>query len=620
MPLAYPPARRIRLAGHGERLRYDSPLPLRKEHAPRSEIAAAGTRPHARTAPAFLAHVGKLIVVPCACYFVLFALLTFPRILQISTDFLCDPRDGLLNVWGMWWIDNAISNLHQSPWHTRFLTYPLDVSLHGSSLNPVNGLLALPLLHVLDLRTVANLTMVTSFILSGLTSFLLAYHTTNSYFGSLVGGFIFAFSPYRFARAQGHLNLLTTQWLPVFFTFWMGLLRHPCVRTGLFAAGALFLVCLSDYYYLTYAVIGAAVLALFFAIHEHRPFFIIDRSHLGAVSTFAAGSILTTGLLVRSFIVHNRVDPFTGRHNPYGYSLDPLGLVIPGGLWRFGDLTRWYWSTLPVNTVETSVAIGVSVLALVGYAARSLRREHASTLGPWFAMFAVFLLLACGPALHIWGLPLPHIPLPYLLLMKWFPMFAILAPERMIMVVSLAAAIICAAGIERLRSGGRDARALLGLFLVVLLAEYLPAPIPATTVPFTDYPQILRDDPRPGALLDVTELPPLAGRALYYQTIHQRPMTFVGRGGSLRCPVSAVRHEHHVRSLATAGNYRELRDRYGVLYVLSDRDLRLRATYRSVLLPQLSRRGRLYDLSTIEDGSLAQTRRAQDPDFGPGVP
>jgi hypothetical protein len=240
------------------------------------------------------------------------------------------------------------------------------------------------------------------------------------------------------------------------------------------------------------------------------------------------------------------------------------------------------------------------VLSLACFTWWHLQRDEVLRVGPWFAMFAVFLLLACGPSLHVWGLSLPRIPLPYLALMKAFPMFAILIPERMIVIVSLASAIICAAGIKRLQTAGREARALLGLFLVVLLAEYLPAPIPATTVPFTDYPQILRDDPRPGALLDVTELPPLAGRALIYQTIHERPMTFVGRGGSLRGPVSMRRHARLIRALVQAGSYRELRDRYGVLYVLSERDLGLRAAYRSVLLPQLHRRGRLYDLSTLE--------------------
>ena len=68
-----------------------------------------------------------------------------------------------------------------------------------------------------------------------------------------------------------------------------------------------------------------------------------------------------------------------GAHPPKEFSLDLLAPVIPGGHWRFADLTQPFWSRLPGNIHESSVHVGVSVIGLAGYT--WIRRRRVPGIG-----------------------------------------------------------------------------------------------------------------------------------------------------------------------------------------------------------------------------------------------
>ncbi|MCI0528739.1 MAG: hypothetical protein L0Y56_14975, partial [Nitrospira sp.] len=171
--------------------------------------------------------VAKMGVLPILFYFIFFCSLTYPLILSFSTHLFADQGDGLQNVWNLWWVNKAVTQLHQSPWHTSYLHYPHGASLLGHTLNPLNGFLGIGLLKFLTLFEVYNVLVVFAFVVSGWTAFLLAYHFTHSYGSSLIAGYIFTFSNYHFAHAQGHLNLESLEWLPLFVLCWYKLMTKP---------------------------------------------------------------------------------------------------------------------------------------------------------------------------------------------------------------------------------------------------------------------------------------------------------------------------------------------------------------------------------------------------------
>src|SRR6266849_4159890 len=95
--------------------------------------------------------VAKMGMFPAFFYFICFCLLTYPLIGQFSSHFFADKWDGLQNVWNLWWVNKAVTELHQSPWQTSYLHYPFGVSLVQHTLNPFNGLLGILLLKFLQL-------------------------------------------------------------------------------------------------------------------------------------------------------------------------------------------------------------------------------------------------------------------------------------------------------------------------------------------------------------------------------------------------------------------------------------------------------------------------------------
>ncbi|HYV09319.1 MAG TPA: hypothetical protein VE980_00200, partial [Pyrinomonadaceae bacterium] len=162
----------------------------------------------------------QLFVIPLLFYFACFYLLTFPQLHQFSTHYFTDEGDGLGNIWNLWWTNKAITELHQYPWHTTFLYYPYGTSLLSHTLNPFNGLLAIVLLRLMTQVQAHNFIVVFAFVVSGVTAFFLAREFTKSFAACLIAGFIFTFSEYHFSHAQGHLNLLSMEWIPLFVLCW----------------------------------------------------------------------------------------------------------------------------------------------------------------------------------------------------------------------------------------------------------------------------------------------------------------------------------------------------------------------------------------------------------------
>jgi hypothetical protein len=187
-----------------------------------------------------LGRVWTVVLCPLLVYCLVFTVFTFPVIKLFSSHFFADTRDGLQNVWNIWWVNKSVTELHQLPWHTHLLHYPYGISLLPQTLNPFNGFMAIPLLRIMSLEQVYNLIVIFSFIVGGLTAFLLAYRFTAAYWPSIVAGFIFTFSNFHFAHAQGHLQLVSLEWIPLFVLLWYSLLETPRIWTGVGASAALF--------------------------------------------------------------------------------------------------------------------------------------------------------------------------------------------------------------------------------------------------------------------------------------------------------------------------------------------------------------------------------------------
>ncbi|HTP29169.1 MAG TPA: hypothetical protein VMK12_26345 [Anaeromyxobacteraceae bacterium] len=495
-------------------------------------------------------------------YFAAFALLTYPAICDFSARFFVDRGDGFQNIWNIWWLSKAVRT-GVNPWFTPYLHYPSGTTLVAHTLNPFNGFIAIPLVPFVGMVRAVNAIVVFSFVAGGVTACTLAYRITGDALASFVAGFVFTFCNYHFAHAEGHLNLVSLEWIPLFLLSFWELLERPSSLKGLGAAFALGLVALCDYYYLLYCVLSGAILLVVRFAPRRAWTALAHRHHLQTLAIFAAASCVFVVPLVWGVLALSRHETLIGAHDPLEFSMDLLSPVVPGGHWRFARLTASFWSRLPGNIHESSVDQGISVLALAGIALWR-RPADARAWLPWAAITSVFALLSFGPRLQVAG-RMSQIPMPYAALAHVLPPLRLSGcPVRMAVMVSLGLGILAGQGLRcMLRRGASLGAIAVGVGLAALLVvEYLPAPIPRTSPQVPGFVAALRDAPKSGGLIDVgAAMGPTA--ALYYQTIHEIPMV---SGYLSRVPKSVADSTAALERIAKQGRSRELCERYGIRY------------------------------------------------------
>ena len=100
------------------------------------------------------------------------------------------------------------------------------------------------------------------------------------------------------------------------------------------------------------------------------------------------------------------------------------------------------------------------------------------------------------------------------------------------------------------------------LLLAILLVEYLPKPLPASQPPVPPYVRFLKTLPDEGRIIDMVSRPT---RALYFQTIHEKPVAF---GYVARIPTSVREEERTVKRHVRDKDYRTLFCDYHFKYLV----------------------------------------------------
>jgi hypothetical protein len=496
-----------------------------------------------------------------------------------SSHFYTDAGDGLQNVWNLWWVNHAVCRLGTSPWFTDFLHAPDGTSLLGHTLNPFNGFAGIALQLFLSLVQTYNTILVFSFVMGGMTAFWLCRELTGSFAGSMIGGAVFTFSNFHFMHAEGHLQLASLEWLPLFVLWWIRFCGAPDVKKGAAAAVALFLVILCDYYYFLYCVITGVLFFLWTAWSRKDLFFLFRGRNLPGFFGFLVPALLTSGAITVSFILQNAHDPLAcGSHPARGLSADLLSPLIWGPHWLFGEWAEPLWRPLcrTAGADEFSVHCGLSVVALSVYAWKKRAFLAVPHFNFWLMLAAFFFIMSLGPNLHVGGREIDAglrfhcmgkevnpLLLPYAVLWLVFPPLRLSGvPIRMMVMVQLVAAILVAVGITALMKKRSPLRyGMLAAFLAAALFEYLPAPIPLTKPSHPGYVESLKALPD-GTLLDLVSP---STWALYYQTVHHKKMAF---GYTARTPRSVRRRDEALTALILDGRWDRIARDYRVAYVV----------------------------------------------------
>jgi hypothetical protein len=474
-------------------------------------------------------------------YVIITFVMTYPWILHFTThtpDWGGEGSQGLWNIWHF-----RYSLLNSSPFETHLLLPPYKINLAFHAYTLSRDIFGLPLLSLFNLVITSNLLTLLSFSLSGLGVFLIVHDLTKDSLSSFVAGLVYAFTPYRFAHLSGHYNLISIEWIPFYALYVLRYFRGGNWFYLAFAVLFAFLTSLTDYYYALYLIVWSGLLSLYWLISMQKKSKTLTRTGLLAGSTILVHLPLI-GLMYWGILQGGWVGRPAGPEMLETFSADIAGFIVPSiqhpvfGTWAQNISQGW-------NTkfAEHTLYLGISPLILI-IVGTIMFKKWSIEIRWWILAFWFFILFALGPVLHWRGQALFSLPYQWLVEVPLFREARI--PSRWTIMAILSLAVVVGQILTWM--GRHSHKSLIAInigFAILILFEYLPAPLYLgdRSVPLVYY--TIRQDKQQGSVLDMpfglndsfTSLGGWNPQAMYFQTITAQPI--IGAHIS-RIPLSVI--------------------------------------------------------------------------------
>jgi hypothetical protein len=455
------------------------------------------------------------------------------------------------NIWNIWWVKFSLLALHQHPYHTDYLHYPTGQSLLYHVVDPLNGVMSIPLQWAFGLLAAFNLMRLMHLVFSGVAAYALCRVLGLPRPAAWVGGALFVICPVVSNSFDlGQLDVISTGWIPLYILCLMKGLGNRALNLApgrwgwlLGAACALTAATLGSWYFSTMLVLFTTL----YVAWELVTTWLQRPSAYGPFALRLVGRAAIVAVAATLFLSPLIIALMRENAEGGGYIISPLSTIIANSadlLAPFLPVPAHY-NDLTINPNGGNPALGWTVMALAAIAL-VLRRAQSSKfqvqssyrtlnfeLGRahlyfWLIVAVSFTLIALGPHLLVRGND-TGVPMPYLLLNKLPFLGTARVPSRFMVVASLAMAVLAAYGLVALAKAVRSARgrslvfAAVGMLVVV---EYLGIPRILITPTVHPYFKTIAAAGSEGAHQAVLELP-LAARvppSMLDQTVHQRPI------------------------------------------------------------------------------------------------
>jgi len=428
-----------------------------------------------------------------AGYTALTALFFWQVLPHLSSALLGPPEDNLNDFWNSWY---ALQKHPGGFFFTHLIRYPEGASLyyHSFAYPQVFAVWILSKAFGTSLSTLIqlqNLTILASFPLAGAGAFYLCRHLGAGVIGSVMGGFIFAFSPWHVAQTMHHALGAGIEFLPCFALCYLLALKHKSYHWLAAAVLSYVLAALSCWYFLFYGFYFLAFHILYQRVHHHA--WPRGWNLLAPALCLAGAGLSLLPLILPMLAAGLGGNAYQAGSNVFvadilGYTTFPPTHLLSGVSTRLFD-------SFTGNSWEVTVYLGLFNMALVAWGFWKAREGVRRVL--WYALGGMifFAVLASGDALHWMGRTLP-VHLPGIVLSK-LPFFAnIRTPARAIVFVYLflGVAVAMAATIALKARRTILAGSFMSLALMLGLIDFFPAHLETTAVACSPTFSVLSQD------------------------------------------------------------------------------------------------------------------------------
>jgi hypothetical protein len=298
----------------------------------------------------------KPIALAPAAYVALTLAYCWPLPAHLADGVAHDAGDPILNAWILWWTTKAVPLT--AVWWNAPIFYPATGTLAFSEHLLGQAPIAAPLIALTGNPLLGyNVTLLATYVLSGLGAYFLVYTLTRRHDAAFVGGVAYAFAPYRLAQVP-HIQMLSGYWAPVCLAALHRYGREPRSRWIVLAAGAWLMQALSCGYYMFFLSVLLGLWMLWFAAGRWTP----GMFGRAALAFGAALLMLAPFLLGYQTILRDTYGFSRAIDEIRLFSADAAGLLLASE-----DLLLWGWVHV-IRRAESSLFPGIAIVLLAGFA------------------------------------------------------------------------------------------------------------------------------------------------------------------------------------------------------------------------------------------------------------
>ncbi len=356
--------------------------------------------------------------------FVVLALIQMMPVLSNPTGLaIGHPNNDVWNhIWGYGFVAEAIRS-GTLPLHTDLMNWPYGGTLWF--IDMFGALITLPVNYISGPVAAYNAGLLIQWTLCGVGMYALAWRVTGSIAGAWAAGICYQSMPHLMGQAyNGISETVAAGWLPIALLGIRELFVNPTRRNALLAGVALGLTALANWYYGLFAGMGLMGLCArsFWTRRGRLPRYLASRGGIFIVTTLVivgpAFWAFSTSMTTTDAIV-TRDPQFVWATLVLHNMTDLVSFFRPG---------KHYSPDLKAQFGEDLLVIVYLGHALIWPALIGFRSELRRRMRSWAALGAVYFLLCLGPFLFVNGDYLQllggWIPLPFLALFEWIPMFS----------------------------------------------------------------------------------------------------------------------------------------------------------------------------------------------------